>query len=111
MTDERTVIILAAGEGKRMKSSVPKMLHPLLGRTMLGHVLAATGHLNPTRTVVVVGHGADPITSHLCDVAPEAVTVLQEHPSGTGHAARVAMEAHGPEGGTVVVVNGDVPLL
>jgi len=111
VTDERTVIILAAGEGKRMKSSVPKMLHPLLGRSMLGHVLAAAESLNPTRTVVVVGHGSEQLTSHLGDVAPDAVTVLQENPHGTGHAARVAMEAYGPAEGTVVVVNGDVPLL
>ncbi len=111
MTEERTVIVLSAGEGKRMKSSLPKMLHPLLGRTMLGHVLTATDQLNPARTVVVVGHGADQITAHLGEVAPAAVTVLQEHPRGTGHAARVAMEAHGPSEGTVVVVNGDVPLL
>jgi bifunctional UDP-N-acetylglucosamine pyrophosphorylase/glucosamine-1-phosphate N-acetyltransferase len=116
VTDERTgpgrtVVVLAAGEGKRMQSSLPKMLHPILGRTMLGHVLAATGSLEPARTVVVVGHGAEQITTHLCDITPDAVTVLQEHPRGTGHAARVAMEAYGPAEGTVVVVNGDVPLL
>ena len=111
MTGERTVIVLAAGEGKRMKSSLPKMLHPLLGRTLLGHVLAATAELRPTRTIVVVGHGADQITAHLKEIAPDAVTVLQEVQLGTGHAARVALEAYGPAEGTVVVVNGDVPLL
>jgi len=111
VTGERTVIVLAAGEGRRMKSSVPKMLHPMLGRTLLGHVLASTAALNPTRTVVVVGHGADQITAHLKEIAPEAVTVLQEVQLGTGHAARVALEAYGPAEGTVVVVNGDVPLL
>jgi bifunctional UDP-N-acetylglucosamine pyrophosphorylase/glucosamine-1-phosphate N-acetyltransferase len=111
VTGERTVIVLAAGEGKRMKSSLPKMLHPLLGRTLLGHVLAATEALYPVRTIVVVGHGADQLTAHLAAVAPDAVTVLQEAQLGTGHAARLALEAYGPAEGTVVVVNGDVPLL
>jgi len=111
VTGERTVIVLAAGEGKRMKSSLPKMLHPLLGRTLLGHVLAATSALRPDRTIVVVGHGAEPITAHLKEIAPDAVTVLQEVQLGTGHAARVALDAYGPAEGTVVIVNGDVPLL
>ncbi len=111
MTDERTVIILAAGEGKRMKSAVPKMLHPLLGRSLLGHVLAATTSLHPSRRIVVVGHGADQLTAHLSEIAPDAVTVLQSKQLGTGHAARLALEAYGPSVGTVVVVNGDVPLL
>jgi bifunctional UDP-N-acetylglucosamine pyrophosphorylase/glucosamine-1-phosphate N-acetyltransferase len=109
--DERTVVVLAAGEGKRMKSSLPKMLHPLLGRTVLGHVLAAAAALRPTRTLVVVGHGADQITAHLRDVAPDARTVVQESQRGTGHATRVALESFVPVAGTVVVVNGDVPLL
>jgi bifunctional UDP-N-acetylglucosamine pyrophosphorylase/glucosamine-1-phosphate N-acetyltransferase len=111
VTEERTVIILAAGEGKRMKSGLPKMLHPLLGRTLLGHVLAATTSLHPSRRIVVVGHGADQLISHLSEVAPDAVTVLQETLRGTGHAARLALEAYGPAEGTVVIVNGDVPLL
>jgi bifunctional UDP-N-acetylglucosamine pyrophosphorylase/glucosamine-1-phosphate N-acetyltransferase len=111
VTEERTVIILAAGEGKRMKSGLPKMLHPLLGRTLLGHVLNATTSLHPSRRIVVVGHGADELTAHLADVAPDAVTVLQDYRGGTGHAARLALEAYGPAEGTVVITNGDVPLL
>jgi bifunctional UDP-N-acetylglucosamine pyrophosphorylase/glucosamine-1-phosphate N-acetyltransferase len=111
VTHERTVIILAAGEGKRMKSGLPKMLHPLLGRTLLGHVLTATGALDPDRLIVVVGHGADQLRGHLGEIAPSAVTVLQEHQRGTGHATRLALEHTGLESGTVVVVNGDVPLL
>jgi bifunctional UDP-N-acetylglucosamine pyrophosphorylase/glucosamine-1-phosphate N-acetyltransferase len=111
VTPERTVIILAAGESKRMKSATPKMLHPLLGRTLLGHVVAVTEGLNPDRRIVVVGHAADQLTAHLTDVAPDALTVLQETRRGTGHAARLALEAHGPATGTVVIVFGDVPLL
>jgi bifunctional UDP-N-acetylglucosamine pyrophosphorylase/glucosamine-1-phosphate N-acetyltransferase len=111
VTEERTVIVLAAGEGKRMKSCLPKMLHPLLGRTLLDHVLAATAVLRPHTCVVVVGHGANQVAPHLADVAPQALPVLQAHQRGTGHAARVAMEATGVSAGTVVIVNGDCPLL
>ncbi|SBT68885.1 UDP-N-acetylglucosamine pyrophosphorylase [Micromonospora sediminicola] len=107
----RTVVVLAAGEGKRMKSSLPKVLHPLLGRTLLGHVLAAAGPLGADRTVVVVGHGADQVREHLTEVAPAATPVLQERQLGTGHAVRIALDAVPEATGTVVVINGDVPLL
>lgn len=107
----RTVVVLAAGEGKRMKSALPKVLHSLLGRTLLGHVLAASAPLGADRTVVVVGHGADQVRGHLAEVAPEAVPVLQERQLGTGHAVRIALEAVPEVTGTVVVINGDVPLL
>ncbi|GAA4567434.1 bifunctional UDP-N-acetylglucosamine diphosphorylase/glucosamine-1-phosphate N-acetyltransferase GlmU [Micromonospora coerulea] len=107
----RTVVVLAAGEGKRMKSSLPKVLHPLLGRTLLGHVLGAAAPLRADRTVVVVGHGADQVRGHLAEVAPEATPVLQAQQLGTGHAVRIALEAAPDATGTVVVINGDVPLL
>ncbi|QLQ40292.2 bifunctional UDP-N-acetylglucosamine diphosphorylase/glucosamine-1-phosphate N-acetyltransferase GlmU [Micromonospora robiginosa] len=107
----RTVVVLAAGEGKRMKSSLPKVLHPLLGRTLLGHVLAAAEPLGADRTVVVVGHGADQVRAHLTEVAPAATPVLQERQLGTGHAVRMALDAVPDATGTVVVINGDVPLL
>ncbi len=108
----RSLIILAAGEGKRMKSTLPKVLHPLLGRTLLEHVLAAVEPLRAERTLVVVGHGADQVGAHLSVVAPKAKAVLQPQQRGTGHAVRVAVDTV-PEAasGTVVVVNGDVPLL
>ncbi|MBM0226783.1 MULTISPECIES: bifunctional UDP-N-acetylglucosamine diphosphorylase/glucosamine-1-phosphate N-acetyltransferase GlmU [Micromonospora] len=107
----RTVVVLAAGEGKRMKSSLPKVLHPLLGRTLLGHVLAAAAPLRADRTVVVVGHGADQVRAHLAEIAPEATPVLQAQQLGTGHAVRIALDAVPDAAGTVVVINGDVPLL
>lgn len=112
MTNPRTVIVLAAGEGKRMKSALPKVLHPLLGRTVLGHVLATATPLTAGRTVVVVGRGADQVTAHVAEVAPAASTVLQEVQRGTGHAVRIALEsADEATTGTVIVLNGDVPLL
>ncbi|PZF99175.1 bifunctional UDP-N-acetylglucosamine diphosphorylase/glucosamine-1-phosphate N-acetyltransferase GlmU [Micromonospora deserti] len=107
----RTVVVLAAGEGKRMKSALPKVLHPLLGRTLLGHVLTAAAPLAADRAVVVVGHGADQVRAHLAEIAPGATPVLQAEQLGTGHAVRIALEAVPDATGTVVVLNGDVPLL
>jgi bifunctional UDP-N-acetylglucosamine pyrophosphorylase/glucosamine-1-phosphate N-acetyltransferase len=107
----RTVIILAAGEGKRMKSDLPKVLHPLLGRSLVEHVLVAAEPLGAQRTMVVVGHGAQQVTEHLAQVAPQAGTVLQAEQRGTGHAVRTALEALDGVSGTVLVLSGDVPLL
>lgn len=94
-----------------MKSATPKVLHPLLGRTLLGHVLAAAGAASAEQTVVVVGHKADQVRAHLAEVAPGAVPVLQAEQNGTGHAVRIALEAAPEASGTLVVLNGDVPLL
>src|SRR3954447_20942472 len=97
----RTVIVLAAGEGKRMKSATPKVLHPLLGRTLVGHVLAAAEAAQAGRTIVVVGHKADQVTEHLAEIAPAATPVLQARQNGTGHAVRLALEAAPDLAGTV----------
>ncbi|MQA03008.1 MAG: bifunctional UDP-N-acetylglucosamine diphosphorylase/glucosamine-1-phosphate N-acetyltransferase GlmU [Streptosporangiales bacterium] len=105
------VVVLAAGEGKRMRSATPKVLHELAGRSMLGHVLAATEGLRPARTAVVVGHGRDQVTPHLAQLDAEALPVVQAEQHGTGHAARLALEALGDTDGTVLVVPGDAPLL
>ncbi|GIE99173.1 bifunctional protein GlmU [Paractinoplanes rishiriensis] len=94
-----------------MKSATPKVLQPLLGRTLLGHVLVAAGAAEAERTVVVVGHKAEQVEAHLSEVAPAAVPVLQAQQNGTGHAVRIALEAVPDAAGTVVVLNGDVPLL
>ncbi|WP_250027854.1 bifunctional UDP-N-acetylglucosamine diphosphorylase/glucosamine-1-phosphate N-acetyltransferase GlmU [Paractinoplanes maris] len=107
----RTVVVLAAGEGKRMKSATPKVLHPMLGRTLLGHVLTASSAAGAEQTVVVVGHRADLVEAHLAEVAPAVTPVLQAQQNGTGHAVRIALEALPEATGTVVVLNGDVPLL
>jgi bifunctional UDP-N-acetylglucosamine pyrophosphorylase/glucosamine-1-phosphate N-acetyltransferase len=111
VSQARTVVVLAAGEGKRMKSALPKVLHPLLGRTLVGHVLAAAEPVAADRTLVVVGYGADRATAHLAEVAPHATPVLQAQQHGTGHAVRIALESVPDTAGTVVVLNGDVPLL
>jgi len=108
----RTVVVLAAGMGKRMKSELPKVLHPLLGRTIVGHVLATVREaLDDAQIVVVVGRGAERVTEHVAEVAPGAGTALQDEQRGTGHAVRIALETVPDITGTVVVLNGDIPML
>lgn len=111
MSSERSAIILAAGLGTRMKSSRPKVLHELLGRPLLGHVLKATKSIRAERRVVVVGAAADQVTAYLEEHAPDTETVFQAEQLGTGNAVRIAMEALPDLTGTVVVSAGDVPLL
>lgn len=105
------VVILAAGEGTRMKSATPKVLHELCGRSMLGHVVAAAQQLKPRHLAVVVGHGRDQVRAHLAGIAPEAVVVVQDPQNGTGQATRLALEAltegAGELDGTVLVLLGD----
>ena len=105
------VIVLAAGEGTRMKSRLPKVLHPLCGRSMLGHVLAVARELGPQRLVVVAGQGRDLVSAETATHAPDAQVVAQEPLAGTGHAVRTVIEALGVPHGTVVVSYGDMPLL
>ena len=106
------VVILAAGEGTRMRSSrTPKVLHELLGRTLVGHVVAASRTLDPEHLVVVVGHGREQVTAHLAEIDPQASAVVQHEQNGTGHAVRVALETMPGLAGTVVVLPGDAPLL
>jgi bifunctional UDP-N-acetylglucosamine pyrophosphorylase/glucosamine-1-phosphate N-acetyltransferase len=106
------VIILAAGEGKRMKSATPKVMHEIGGRTLVGHAVAAADELGADRLVVVVGHGREAVAAHLARVAPHAATAVQDQQLGTGHAVQCALaEAGDVRAGTVVVTYGDVPLL
>ncbi len=109
------VIVLAAGEGTRMKSRLPKVLHELGGRSMLGHVLAAAAPLGAARTAVVVGAGREQVAASLPD-EPGVLAVVQEQQLGTGHAVRVALDtlteaaALDPHD-AVLVLPGDAPLL
>jgi len=105
------VVVLAAGQGTRMRSSTPKVLHELGGRSLLGHVLAAAAPLRAGTTVVVVGAGRTAVEEHLAAIAPDAVPVLQEEQLGSGHAAAVALSAVPDVEGPVLLVNGDAPLL
>ena len=89
------VIVLAAGEGTRMKSRTPKVLHPLCGRSMLGHVLMTARELDPRHVVVVAGHGREQVAAEAAEHVPDADIVIQDRQAGTGHAIRMVTEALG----------------
>ena len=103
-----TAILLAAGQGTRMRSSLPKVLHPIAGKPMIWHALQAIRHVTTEKPVVVVGHGAQEVTKYL-DVL--AQTVLQEPQLGTGHAVMHAEPLLKGITDLVVVCYSDMPLL
>ncbi|TVL93856.1 bifunctional UDP-N-acetylglucosamine diphosphorylase/glucosamine-1-phosphate N-acetyltransferase GlmU [Streptomyces sp. SAJ15] len=109
------VVVLAAGEGTRMKSSTPKVLHAICGRSLVGHVVAAARALDPEHLVVVVGHAREQVAGHLAETEADVRTAVQHEQNGTGHAVRMGLEELGRDGvaldGTVIVVCGDTPLL
>ncbi|HEX6296572.1 MAG TPA: bifunctional UDP-N-acetylglucosamine diphosphorylase/glucosamine-1-phosphate N-acetyltransferase GlmU [Burkholderiales bacterium] len=102
------IVILAAGQGKRMRSGLPKVLHPLAGRPLLAHVVDTARALKAQRTVVVHGHGAEAVRAAFPDSG--LAWVLQSEQLGTGHAVQQAM-AHLEANGDVLVLYGDVPLV
>jgi bifunctional UDP-N-acetylglucosamine pyrophosphorylase / glucosamine-1-phosphate N-acetyltransferase len=108
-----SVVILAAGLGKRMRSARPKVLHPLCGRSMLEWVLDQALALEPKRVIVVVGHGADEVRKSLANhpAAAKLQFVTQEPQLGTGHALQCCLPALGADPGRTVVLYGDMPLL
>ncbi|RKR07241.1 bifunctional UDP-N-acetylglucosamine pyrophosphorylase/glucosamine-1-phosphate N-acetyltransferase [Kushneria sinocarnis] len=101
------VVILAAGQGSRMRSRLPKVLHPIAGKPMVRHVIEAAESLEEARLHVVIGHGADRVREALADVA--AGFVVQEQQRGTGHAVAQTLDSLGD--GPVLVLYGDVPLI
>ena len=105
------VIVLAAGAGTRMKSTKPKVLHEVLGLTLLDHVLLAASQLDSKKTLVIIGHGRDQVREHLTKTHPAVVTAVQGEQNGTGHAVKIALEALGELSGPVLVLAGDTPLL
>lgn len=105
------VIVLAAGEGTRMKSQTPKVLHEVCGRALLDHMLQAARDLGPERLIVVIGHARERVAAHLGQTSPDARAVVQHEQRGTGHAVRTVLEEVGTIAGTVLVTYGDVPLL
>ena len=103
------VIILAAGKGTRMKSSLAKVLLPLAGHPLLHYTLDLSSKLNPVQTIVVVGHQADQVQQAFADRGVEFV--LQHEQLGTGHAAKQAKEKLENFKGLVLVLCGDMPLI
>ena len=108
------VVVMAAGKGTRMKSSLPKVLHRLAGRAMVRHVLDTVAGLSPRHVVVVTGHGAQAVEAHLGDhelAQRGALAFARQMPQlGTGHAVQQAAPML-PDDGVVVILNGDVPLI
>ncbi|WP_292021913.1 MULTISPECIES: bifunctional UDP-N-acetylglucosamine diphosphorylase/glucosamine-1-phosphate N-acetyltransferase GlmU [unclassified Brevundimonas] len=110
-TRARAAIILAAGQGTRMKSPLPKVLHPVAHRAMLDHAIDAAEGLGCERIVVVVGNHSPEVRAHVVKRLGEAAIAVQDPPLGTGHAVRAAEQALAGFDGEVVVTYGDVPLL
>jgi len=105
-----TVVVLAAGEGTRMKSTKPKVLHEVAGRSLVGHVLHAVNALSPKQVRVVVGAGREAVEEHLRAIAPGVTTVFQERRGGTGHATQLALAGTNTSG-TILILAGDTPML
>ena len=103
------VILLAAGMGKRMKSSQPKVLHPLGGKPLLTYPLRTARSLNPKKIAIVIGHGADEVRQ-ACD--EDGISwVVQKRQLGTGHAVRCTREVFRDFSGDLLILSGDVPLI
>ncbi|MBN7785528.1 bifunctional UDP-N-acetylglucosamine diphosphorylase/glucosamine-1-phosphate N-acetyltransferase GlmU [Ponticoccus gilvus] len=105
------LIVLAAGKGTRMKSDSPKVLHRIAQAPMLWHALRAGQALEPARTVVVAGHGAEAVEASALDYDPEIRVVIQSEQLGTGHAVRQAEPALEGFDGDAIVLYGDTPFL
>ncbi|MGH2807184.1 MAG: bifunctional UDP-N-acetylglucosamine diphosphorylase/glucosamine-1-phosphate N-acetyltransferase GlmU [Actinomycetota bacterium] len=110
-TAKVTAVVLAAGQGKRLRSELPKVLHRAAGRPLVVHVLSAIAPLEPVRTVVVTSIRRDEIAAAAGEAGSEADFVIQDPPAGTADAVRVALEHLGPVEGIVLVVAGDTPLV
>ncbi len=104
---ELDIVILAAGKGTRMRSQTPKVLHTLAGKPMVQHVLDTASGLQPDRTHVVIGHGAEQLREALAESTVQFA--VQTEQKGTGHAVAQALEQLGS--GKVLILYGDVPLL
>lgn len=108
--NEVHVAILAAGQGTRMKSALPKVLHPVAGRSLIQHVLRTASALEPATVTVVVGHRAEMVREHLSG-RPDVQFALQEPQLGTAHAVQQVESVLRGRSGTLVLLSGDVPLL
>ena len=106
------VVVLAAGQGTRMKSEIAKVLHPLSGVPLIGHVLSTASALEPDHIAVVVRHQRDAVADVVTDYVEDALIVDQDDVPGTGRAVELALQALPKDfSGDVVVISGDVPLL
>jgi bifunctional UDP-N-acetylglucosamine pyrophosphorylase/glucosamine-1-phosphate N-acetyltransferase len=107
--NDSAIILLAAGLGKRMNSTLPKVLHPLGGKPLILHALGAVQSLKPQKIAVVIGHGAEAVRRACPEV--DITWVVQEQQLGTGHAVGCCRDALRGFSGTILITNGDVPLI
>src|SRR5688572_3400715 len=110
MTTDTHVVILAAGQGTRMKSQLPKVLHQVAGRSMIEHVLATARAVSPTSVTLIVGHRAEAVRRKL-EGGPDVAFAVQAPQLGTAHALQQAEPILSGRRGTVLLLSGDVPLL
>lgn len=107
-----SAIVLAAGQGTRMRSNLPKVLHPICGRSLLGHVLTAVGELDPSEIAVVVRHQREAVAREALNHTPGALICDQDEIPGTGRAVWCALDSITADGDApIMVVAGDTPLL
>ncbi|MFM1844986.1 MAG: bifunctional UDP-N-acetylglucosamine diphosphorylase/glucosamine-phosphate N-acetyltransferase, partial [Actinomycetota bacterium] len=106
------VVVLAAGEGTRMKSSVPKVLHEIAGLPMIGHVLATAHSLSAKKVITVLRHDREKIEDYISQHFPSTEIAIQDEIAGTGRAVEAALELLAKDfDGDVLVLSGDVPLI
>ena len=110
MADSLAIAILAAGKGTRMRSSLPKVIHRLSGRTLVENVIASTSLVNPQRKLAIVGYAADQVKTALTSIT-DLEFIAQTEQLGTGHAVQQVIPALEGFEGNLLVLNGDVPLL
>ncbi|MBI3291810.1 MAG: NTP transferase domain-containing protein, partial [Elusimicrobia bacterium] len=112
MASPLSVLILAAGEGTRMRSETPKVLHPIAGQPMIVHVLSAVKPLHPRQIGVVIGHGGEQVREVLRQAgSPRLHLVVQRRQRGSGDAVKAASAWLRRQGGDTLVLYGDAPLL
>ena len=107
--NEVGIIILAAGQGKRMRSSLPKVMHPLCGKPLFLHVLTTAKRLTPGKVAIIIGHGAEAVKQAYPN--DDVTWIVQEQQLGTGHAVLCAENAFREFAGDVLILSGDVPLI
>jgi len=108
MNANLNIVILAAGAGKRMKSSLPKVLHKLAGKSMLSHVIEKAEELSPSKICIVIGHGGEQVKATVEN--DDVIWVTQEEQKGTGHAVLQALP-YLDEKGSTLILYGDVPMI
>jgi bifunctional UDP-N-acetylglucosamine pyrophosphorylase/glucosamine-1-phosphate N-acetyltransferase len=111
LSKDLSVVILAAGKGKRMKSEIPKVLHQILGQPILYYVLSLAGRLNPKNIFTVIEQGKGPVDDYIKNNFPKVKTVIQENQLGTAHAVCMVKEYEDDFGKNILILSGDSPLV